>query len=123
MAYEDLDDEERYEERYYPRPRGHSRCGIASFITSLIAGLMLFVLVCVAVVMGANREIDENDPETVVLGLGVMAGLGLAFVAFVLGIIGLFENRSKVFAVIGLVFSLCAALPTLGLLVIGLMVK
>ncbi|WP_409345215.1 hypothetical protein [Paenibacillus sp. MBLB4367] len=103
-----------------PVRRKHSGPGIASFIVSLAMYLVCVLLLVGAVVTvkdiidPATGSFDPSDVESLMektpsfalIGLGFLAvGLG-QLVALVLGIIGLAQKeRSKVFAILGTVFS------------------
>ncbi|HET7655954.1 MAG TPA: hypothetical protein VFK18_03035 [Luteimonas sp.] len=102
--------------------RRHSGLGIASFITSLVAGLLTFILIAAAAMMVASSQgtFDETSPEAVGLGLGIMALLLVELVAVGLGIAGMLQKeRKKLFAILGLVLSGLAILIVLALMVIG----
>lgn len=111
------DDDEYYREarsidRLRPR---HSGLGIASFIIGLIVLILDLILIAMAIVIGATaRPIGRRGEESLIVVVGVMAcGGGVAaIVGFCLGIAGVCQtNRSKVFAILGLVFN--------GLIVLG----
>jgi hypothetical protein len=100
----------------------HSGLGIASFIMSILVGLLLFVMFAIAGIMEASRPegIDETSASAVVLGLFILGFLALAVVAFGLGIAGLCQKeRKKVFAILGTIFSAVTVLGTILLLLIG----
>jgi hypothetical protein len=101
----------------------HSGLGIASFISSIFSGIFLFLIFVVAGVMEASTSggLDEESPAAIVIGLCMFAFLFVALVALGLGIGGLIQkDRNKLFAVLGTVFSACAFLGTLALVLIGL---
>jgi hypothetical protein len=100
----------------------HSGFGIASFLIAVGAGLLEFALVAAAAVLEASTPggIDEDSPVAILLGLGIFGGLCIALVGIGLGVAGLCQqNRSKVFAVLGVVFGSAVLLGVLLLLVIG----
>jgi len=109
-----------------PPPRiepKHSGLGIASFALSIFSGVMLFVMIVIAGVMEQSTPggMDENAPEVMLLGFGILGFGFCSFVAFILGIAGLFQsNTKKILAVLGLLFSGMVMLGTLGLVVLGL---
>lgn len=103
--------------------RKHSGLGIASFVMSMIAALIMFVLVVIAGVMTAKAggQMDEESPEAIVVGCSILAGCLLYLVGIGLAIGGLCQrNRHKVFPVIGLVLNIVFLLGIAGLMVIGL---
>jgi len=106
-----------------PAELKHSGVGIASFLLSIISGVMLVVLVVIAGVMQASTPegMDEEAPEVIALGLGLIGFLFGSFLGLVLGIIGLFQNRrKKIFAILGILFGGLALFVVLGLMAIGL---
>jgi hypothetical protein len=101
----------------------HSGIGIASFITSIVSGILIFLLIVIAGVMEASTPggMDEESASAVVVGLFLFAFLGLALVALALGIGGLFQKeRKKIFAILGAVFSAVALLATIFIILLGL---
>ncbi len=111
---------------HYPQTQGplkHSGFGISSFIISLASGLLAFAMVVVAGIMESRTPggMDEESPEAMVVGLGIiLAGL-LAVLGAVLGIVGCtLPNRNKIFAILGAIFNALVVLGLLGLIVLGL---
>lgn len=103
----------------------HSGLGVASFVVSIIAGFSIFVLIVIAGLMETSTPggLDENSIEAVLVGLLLIAFVGLALVALVLGIVGLVQKqRKKIFALLGTVFSGVSILCTIVLIAIGLSV-
>ena len=101
----------------------HSGIGIASFILSLAMGALLFLLLIVAGVMESSSPggIDEESPEAVGLGLLLIGSFIAQLVAAGLAIGGLCQrDRKKIFAVLGLVFSLLAVFGLTGIVLLGL---
>jgi hypothetical protein len=101
----------------------HSGLGIASFILSIICGLLIFLLIGAAGVIEASQPggMDEESPQAVAIGLALFFFLFLALVAFGLGLGGLFQgNRKRIFAVLGMVFSAMILMGTIGIIAIGL---
>ena len=101
----------------------HSGLGIASFITSMVAGVLIFLLIVIAGVMEASTPggIDEESPAAVAIGLFLFAFIGLALVALGLGVGGLMQaNRKKIFAILGTVFSSVSIVGTLFIMLLGL---
>jgi len=101
----------------------HSGVGIASFVTSIVAGVLIFLLVIIAGVleMSTPGGMDEESIAAVLIGLFLFAFLGAELVALGLGIGGLIQkDRKKIFAILGVVFSATALLITLFILFLGL---
>lgn len=101
----------------------HSGLGIASFITSVVSGLFIFLLFVVAGVMEASRPggLDENSAGAVTIGLFLFFFLGTALIALGLGIGGLFQKeRRSLFCVLGIVFSAVSIVGTLSAMLLGL---
>jgi heme/copper-type cytochrome/quinol oxidase subunit 3 len=109
----------------YAEPQKHSGLGIASFVMSVIAGIITFGLIVAATVveMSSPDGMDEESMEAVLLGLSLIATLFVLLVSLGLGICGLFQSGKKVFAILGVVFSACILFGTLGLMLIGMRVQ
>ena len=104
----------------------YSGLGIASCIISIVVGLFIFVLFVVAGVMEASTPdgIDESSPIAVALGTCILGALVVDLVALGLGIAGLVQqDRNKLFAILGTVFSAATILGTIALLAFGLMIE
>ena len=101
----------------------HSRLGIASFITSIVSGIFIFLLIVIASVMEASTPggMDEESAGAVMVGLFLFAFLGAALVALGLGIGGLLQKeRKKIFAILGTVFSAVSLVATILMMILGL---
>ena len=101
----------------------HSGLGIASFILSIVSGVLIFLLVVVAGVIEATTPggMDEESAVAVMVGLCLFALLFVSLVALVLGIAGLVQqDRKKIFAILGTVFSAVTILGTIGIVIVGL---
>ena len=101
----------------------HSGFGIASFVASIVSGVGLFLIIVIAGVMEMSTSggMDEESPAMVMVGLGVLAFLFIALVAFGLGIGGTIQkDRKRILAILGTVFSALSVLGTLSLILIGL---
>lgn len=104
----------------------HSGLGIASFVTSIVSGILMFALFVIAGVVQASTPggMDEQSPIAVVVGLGLFAFLFVALVALGLGIGGLLQKeRRKLFAILGTVISAATVLGSVALLALGLAMK
>jgi hypothetical protein len=108
------------------RPRGggsHSTIGIVSFAAAVLAGVMVFALFVVAGVMAANSGgyFAEDSPAAILAGLGLFASMGVALLALVLGVVGLFQDGKKLFPTLGTTISGVVLLGTVVLLCAGVM--
>jgi hypothetical protein len=102
----------------------HSGFGIASFILSIVTGILVFLAVITAGVMEASTPggINEESIGAIVLGLVLIALFILDLTALGLGIGGLVQkDRKKVFAVLGTAFSGVTIAGTVLLMIIGSM--
>jgi uncharacterized membrane protein len=101
----------------------HSGLGVASFITSLVSGILLFLLIVIAGVIEASTPggMDEKSAAAVIVGLFMIFFLGASLVALGLGIGGLIQkDRKKIFAILGTVFAAITFLGTILLMMVGL---
>jgi len=101
----------------------HSGLGIASFILSIASAVLIFLLIAIAGIMEASSPtgMDEESAAAVMVGLFLFIFLGATLVALGLGIGGLFQKeRQKIFAILGVVFSVVTLLGTVLLIMIGL---
>lgn len=115
-----------YTQQSAPAELKHSGVGIASFVLSMLSGVSLFVLFAVAGYMESQSPggMNEDDPTTMLLGVALIAAGMAQFLAFVLGVVGLFQaNRKKIFAILGTIFSLLAILAFGGLMVVGVLIQ
>lgn len=102
----------------------HSGLGIASFITSIAAGILIFAAVVIAGVMETSTPggLDEKSASAMMVGLAIIALLIVELAALGLGIGGLCRSDSKkIFAILGTTFSAVTIAGTLLLMIIGLM--
>ena len=101
----------------------NSGIGIASFVISIAAGIVTFVVFGIAGVIEASTPggMVENSVEAIMIGLGVI-GLSIAgLVALGLGIGGLFQKeRKKIFAILGTVLSSAVFVVTVLAVIVGL---
>jgi hypothetical protein len=136
MSYPDEYDD-RYSEGYRSRrpltpyadddqPLKHSRLGIASFCLALVGGVIEFALLVVVAILDASDQggMDEDSPQAILLGAGLIGGGILCLLGLALGIAGLCEGRrKKVFAVLGVVMNVLAILGVGVVMLIGLFVN
>jgi hypothetical protein len=110
-----------------PIRKKQSGLGITSFVMSLVVGVGEFVLIAIAGIMTASSpggRMDSKSPEAIVLGLLLLAGMGVAVLGLILGIVALFTpDRGKIFAWLGVAFNGAILLGVMALMVIGLMMK
>lgn len=103
----------------------HSGLGIASFVIALGGGVGEFALVVITAVLMAHRPGRVNPPAVTVilLGLGILGGIALHFVGVGLGIAALFQrDRTKIFAILGLIFNALVVISICGMMAIGMVV-
>ena len=101
----------------------HSGIGITSFIMSIAGGVLTFILVVIAGVMEASAPggMNEESVGAVLVGLCLFGFMFLCLVALGLGIAGLCQqDRNKIFAILGTIFSAMTIIGTIGLVIIGL---
>ena len=104
----------------------HSGLGITSFVLSLLVGLLVFLILVVAGIMETRRPggMPEDSPVTILVGLVIIGAMMLDLLAVVLGIVGLVQkDTKKVFAILGLIISALTLFGTIGLIIIGNMIK
>ncbi|MEZ6125279.1 MAG: hypothetical protein R3C49_19190 [Planctomycetaceae bacterium] len=102
----------------------HSGPGIASFVTSLFAGMSLLgLLVLTIVVLGPNPDaVPDDDPKLIIIGLSGIFAMMLMVVSIVLALVALFQpDRRKLFAILGLTLNFLLIVVFGGLVVLGSM--
>ncbi|MEJ2497014.1 MAG: hypothetical protein P8Y43_05990 [Sulfurovaceae bacterium] len=80
----------------------HSGIGIASFVISIVAGILIFIVLAIAGSIEASTPggIDENSTEAVMIGLAIIGLLFLNVLSVGLGIgVLLQKERKKIFAI------------------------
>ena len=103
----------------------HSGIGIASFIISIISGVLIFMLVVIATIIEGSTPggMNEDSIGAIIIGLFVFLFLGMALVALALGIVGILQKgRKKIFAILGTVFSGVSFAVTIFIIILGLLV-
>ncbi|HDS1211800.1 TPA: hypothetical protein QD007_002403 [Shewanella algae] len=101
----------------------HSGPGIASFVTSILSGIALFITFIVAGTLETTTPggMDENSMEAVLVGLMIIFMMLVCLVSLGLGIGGLVQKeRQKIFAILGTTFSGLIILGTIGLIALGM---
>lgn len=111
-------------EQHVAPEKKHSGFGIASFIMSLVTGFLMFVVIGIAGYLEMSTEggLNEESPQAVLVGLGLLGTGLLVLLGFGFGIAGSFQSdRKKVFAILGVVINVVIIAGTLGLMIIGSM--
>src|SRR5207253_8753704 len=109
-----------------PLPRPHSAMGIASFIISVVTGFGMFAMFVIAGIMQSTAPggMDERSVGAIILGFCIIGLLAIDLVAAGLGIAGVCQkDRKKIFAVLGIVFSITTVVCAVVLMVIGLAMR
>jgi hypothetical protein len=113
--YDDYEDDEPAEP--------HSGLGIASFVLTLGAGLIVVGLIALAGIIEATRPAArgrEPPPVEAVAGLGVALAFNLDVIGLALGVAGLSQRRRrKAFALAGVIIGALVLLGCLFLIVVG----
>ncbi|MCX2920121.1 hypothetical protein ORK51_08070 [Stenotrophomonas rhizophila] len=100
----------------------HSGMGIAAFITAVCGAVLMLGLVVIAGIIETTTPggMEETSMSAILVGLGLMLTALMQLVAFGLGVAGAVQaDRRRVFAVLGLVFSIGSMLGVVLLMVIG----
>jgi hypothetical protein len=100
----------------------HSGLGIASFITSIVSGILIFLLIVIAGAMEVSTPggMDEKSAGAMMVGL-FFVFLGASLVALGLGIAGLLQkDRKKIFAILGTIFSAVTIVGMIFIVMLGL---
>jgi len=99
----------------------HSGLGIASFVTSLTTGVVMFVLIVIAGIMAtAPGGFDETSPLAILLGMAIITLMLISLISIGLGIGGwLQKDRKSIFAILGVVIGTLTVAGTGILMIIG----
>ena len=100
----------------------HSGMGIAAFITAGCGAVLMLGLVVIAGIIETTTPggMEETSMSAILVGLGLMLTALMQLLAFGLGVAGALQaDRRRVFAVLGLVFSIGSMLGVVLLMVIG----
>ena len=88
------------------------KLAVAALILVVVAGMME---------LSTPGGMDEESPQAIFLGFGLLGVVGLNFLGLGLGVAGLLQaNRLRTFAVLGLVFNGLVIFCLGGLMVVGL---
>ena len=100
----------------------HSGIGVASFVISIVMALTGFGLIAIAGVIEVTTPggMDESSAIAVVIGLSIFGCILVDLVALGLGIGGLIQkNRSKIFSILGTIFSALTIIGIIFVMVMG----
>ena len=125
MTYQNPPQQQQQWAPMYQTPANlpQSGFGVASFIMSLLVGVATIACVAIAGYVESTTPggIDENSPKAVMIGLGIIACIGLAILGAVFGLVGVCSaNKKKVFAILGLAFNGLIVLGVVGLMILGM---
>ncbi len=104
----------------------HSGFGIASFITSIVSGILIFLVIITAGVIQVStpRGLNEQSATAMTIGMFLFVFLFVSLVALGLGIVGLLQKeRKKIFAILGTVFSAVTIVATISIIFLGIAMK
>ncbi len=101
----------------------HTGFGIASFVTSICAGLTLVGSLGVAGYVSIKTPgvmEDATSAEAILVGTAMVLGCFLALIGIGLGVAGLLQQgKKKTLSVLGSIFSVGVLLITASLMIIG----
>ncbi len=128
MYEDDYNEEHNPNSEYYRHentaPLRQSKFGIASLVLILLVGIcMLAIFIYVGFEETNNPgALEKNELKAGIVGLSII-GLGFSTIlSLIIGVIGLLrQNRAKLCAILGTLFSAAIFLGTAGLIAIGLM--
>ena len=100
----------------------HSGFGIASFITSISAAILIVVFFIAAIMQySGSEEPDSESTAAIITGLLFFFSVFVDFIALVLGIVGLCsKDKKKIFALLGTIFSSVTILISIIIITIDL---
>ncbi|MFW5719770.1 MAG: hypothetical protein ACOCXT_01945 [Candidatus Dojkabacteria bacterium] len=117
--------EEKVQERHKQTVREkkrHSGMGIASFVTAIVYGLVLFCVVLSAGIIEASTQggIEQDSSEALIIFITYICVNFIGIFGIALGVIGLFsQGRKKILAFIGLVLNLITVLAAVSVIVLS----
>ncbi|TWU22907.1 hypothetical protein Pla52o_24390 [Novipirellula galeiformis] len=100
----------------------HSGFGIASFLISILVGIGAFIVILLASFAEASTPegINEESALALIMGLSIFGMVGLNILGIGLGVAGVCQaDRSRIFAILGLVFNGLVILGVIGLMAVG----
>ena len=87
---------------------GHSKLGIASFVTAIVGGLLFLTLGVSLGYMELNTPggVDQTSKAVMLMGLGLILTIFILLISLSLGIAGFIQKkRKRIISVLGVVFS------------------
>lgn len=98
----------------------HSKMGIASFVISLLQGLITIATIVMAGVVTTWGPQSEHQTAFMIIGLIIFGGIFVHITGVGLGIAGICQrNTKKVLSILGLIFNIGAVLVVLFIMGIG----
>lgn len=113
--------QERHKQTVREKKR-HSGMGIASFVTAIVYGLVLFCVVLSAGIIEASTQggIEQDSSEALIIFITYICVNFIGIFGIALGVIGLFsQGRKKILAFIGLVLNLITVLAAVSVIVLS----
>ena len=100
----------------------HSGFGIASFVTSISAAILIVVFFIAAIMQySGSEEHDSESTAAIITGLLFFLSVFVDFIALVLGIVGLCsKGKKKIFALLGTIFSSVTILISIIIVIVSL---
>lgn len=109
-------------DQHQEKRKKHSAYGIACFIISIVAILMIFGVLLVSQIINPIEAGLSEDSFYVVIGLIAILGGFLSLIGLGLGIYGVVQkNRKRVFSVLGVIFNVLVVIFVLACFFIGSM--
>src|SRR5690348_16603708 len=109
------------EERHVPKRTTHPALGVISCIMSIFTATFLVAMIGLAVVYAGGDGRRPHAPLAIAVSLGMCSTPALALVGLGLGLGSLFQQGSKVFGILGVVFNAGLLLGTFLLLMMVLL--
>jgi len=98
----------------------HSGLGIASFITSIVSGILIFLIYVIAGAMEVSTPGGMDEKFATAMSLFLLVFLEASLVALGLGIAGLLQkDRKKIFAILGTIFSAVTIVWMISIVMLG----
>ena len=101
----------------------HSGFGIASFITSIVSGVLLFMTLMIAGVLESTTPglLDEESGGAFLIGIFFIIILIAELIALGLGIGGIFQKeRKKLYSILGTIISAAVIVIMVVLIFLGM---
>ena len=113
--------------RNEPPPAGpfrQSGLGITSLVISILVAIALFAAfigITIMVVDQGGQQPNDNDPRVMTVGFVFLAGIGIALIGLILGILGTMQpNTSPICAIVGIIFNGLILLAVGGMICMGI---